>query len=89
MNKIWSVLTTILGALSAFLVLSIRRKNKELENKDDEIKRQTAKAEQSGFIARAETEAKNTASSISSSSESDLDRLLIEQGAVRDRLSRD
>ena len=89
MNKFMSIITTILGAIGAFLLLVIRNKNKELEKKDDEIKRQTSRAEQEKFRAEGETEAKNVASSIAGASESDIDRMLLEQNAVRDRLPGD
>lgn len=84
MNKFMSIITTILGALGAFLMLVIRSKNRELEKKDDEIKRQTSRAEQQEFIAKQETARKNAASSIASSSESDNDKLLEQHKAYRD-----
>lgn len=84
MNKIMSIITTILGAIGAFLMLVIRNKNRELEKKDDEIKRQTSRAEQQEFIAKEETASKNAASSIASSSESDNDKLLEQHKAYRD-----
>ena len=84
MNKFMSIITTILGAIGAFLLLVIRNKNKELEKKDDEIKRQTSRADQQEFIATEETASKNSASSIASSSESDNDKLLEQYKGYRD-----
>ncbi|MDM1545531.1 DUF2681 domain-containing protein [Ignatzschineria indica] len=84
MNKILSVLITVMSAIGAFLMLLIRQKNRELEKKDDEIKQHKSKAEQQQFIAEQETETKNATSSISSASESDIDSMLEQTGSYRD-----
>ena len=84
MNKILSVLVTVMSAIGAFLMLLIRQKNRELEKKDDEIKQHKSKAEQQQFIAEQETETKNATSSISSASESDIDSMLEQTGSYRD-----
>lgn len=84
MNKILSVLVTVMSAIGAFLMLLVRQKNRELEKKDDEIKQHKSKAEEQQFIANKETEAKNAASSISGSTESDIDRVLEQTDSFRD-----
>ncbi|PWD85818.1 DUF2681 domain-containing protein [Ignatzschineria cameli] len=84
MNKVLSVLVTVMSAIGAFLMLLIRQKNRELEKKDDEIKQHKSKAEQQQFIAEQETETKNATSSISSASESDIDSMLEQTGSYRD-----
>ena len=84
MNKILSVLITVMSAIGAFLMLLIRQKNRELEKKDDEIKQHKSKAEQQQFIAEQETETKNATSSINSASESDIDSMLEQTGSYRD-----
>lgn len=83
MNKILSVLVTVMSAVGAFLMLSIRQKNRELEKKDDEIKQHKSKSEERQYIADQETETKNAASSISSASESDIDSVLEQTDSYR------
>lgn len=83
MNKVLSVLVTIMSAIGAFLMLLIRQKNKELEKKDGEIKQHKSKAEEQQYIAGQETEAKNVAGSISSSSEPDVDIVLEQTDSYR------
>ncbi|GGZ83193.1 hypothetical protein GCM10007161_13320 [Ignatzschineria indica] len=84
MNKVLSVLITVMSAIGAFLMLLIRQKNRELEKKDDEIKQHKSKAEQQQFIAEQETETKNATSNLSSASESDIDSMLEQTGSYRD-----
>lgn len=83
MNKVLSVLVTVMSAIGAFLMLLIRQKNRELEKKDDEIKQHKSKSEERQFIADQETETKNAASSISSTSESDIDSVLEQTDSYR------
>lgn len=83
MNKVLSVLVTVMSAIGAFLMLLVRQKNRELEKKDDEIKQHESKSEERQFIADQETETKNAASSISSASESDIDSVLEQTDSYR------
>ena len=84
MNKIWQAITGVLGALSVFFYISNKSKDRKIEKHKDEAERYKAEAEMQGYIAESEREAKRVKDRVNSASESDIDRMLSKQGALRD-----
>ena len=84
MNKIKDILLMIGGALSVFFYISNKSKDRKIEKHKDEAEQYKAEAELQGYIAESEREAKRTKDRVNSASESDIDRMLREQGALRD-----
>ncbi len=88
MNKLWAFLSGVLGALSVFFYVSNKQKDKKIKRHKDEAERYKAEAEQQRYIAKSERTTKRIKDRIDRASESDIDRLLKQQGALRDESER-
>lgn len=84
MQKLKTMVSIILGALSAFFVLVIQSKNRKIAKQQEEIKQHKSKNEELSFINQKEQESKNVQDHINIASESDVDRLLEQNKAYRD-----
>ena len=89
MNKLWQIISAILGALSVLFYVSNKSKDRKIEKHKDEADYYKSQAEMQGYIAESERKAKHTKDRINSASEPDIDSMLNKQGALRDRLPRD
>ena len=84
MNKLWQIISAMLGALVAFFYVSNKSKDRKIEKHKDEADYYKSQAEMQGYIAESEREAKRTKDLINSTSESDIDGMLEERKAFRD-----
>ena len=89
MNKLWQIISAALGAISVFFYVSNKSKDRKIEKHKNEADQYKSEAEQQGYIAESEREAKHVKDRINNVSESDIDSMLDKQGALRDRLSKD
>lgn len=88
MSRFWQIISAILGALSALFYALNKKKDKQIEKHKDEAERYKAEAEMQGYIAESERKAKRVKDRINSASESDIDSMLKQQGALRDESER-
>ena len=84
MNKLWQIISAMLGALSVLFYVSNKSKDRKIEKHKDEADYYKSQAEMQGYIAESEREAKRTKDLINSTSEPDIDSMLDERKAFRD-----
>ncbi len=88
MSRFWAFLSGVLGALSALFYALNKKKDKQIEKHKDETERYKAEAKMQGYIAKSERTTKRTKDRIDRASESDIDSMLKQQGALRDESKR-
>lgn len=84
MNKIKLWLVGLWGVLTALFYVLLKSKNKTIAQQKDQIKQHESKNEELKFVNDQEKKAKDDKDTISTSSESDVDRLLEQNKAYRD-----
>lgn len=84
MNNLKNILLIGWGVLSALFYVLLKSKNKTIAQQKDQIKQHESKNEELQFINDQEKKAKDDKDTISTSSESDVDRLLEQNKAYRD-----
>lgn len=84
MSKIKSILVIVWGVLTALFYVLLQSKNRKIEKQQDQIKQHESKNEELQFINDKEKKAKDDKDTISTSSDSDVDRLLEQNKAYRD-----
>ena len=84
MNKLWQIITGILGAISVFFYVLNKSKDRQIEKHKDEADKYKSQAEQEQFKAESERETKHAHDNVRSASESDIDSMLNKQNALRD-----
>ena len=89
MNRLWQIISTVLGAISVLFYVSSKSKDRKIEKHKDEADRYKSQADQERFKASEERKTKHAHDNVRSASESDIDSMLNKQGALRDRLSED
>lgn len=84
MEKIKSYLLIAWGVLTALFYILLKSKNKTIAQQKEQIKQHESKEEELQFINDQEKKAKDDKNTISTSSESDVDKLLEQNKAYRD-----
>lgn len=84
MEKIKSYLLIAWGVLIALFYALLKSKNKTIAQQKEQIKQHKSKEEELQFINNEEKKAKDDKNIISTSSESDVDKLLEQNKAYRD-----
>ena len=84
MNRLWQIISAILGALSVLFYVSSKSKDRQIEKHKDEADKYKSQAEQQGYIAESERTTKHAHDDVRGASESDIDSMLDKQNALRD-----
>ena len=84
MNRLWQILSAILGAFSVLFYALNKSKDRKIEKYKDESKRHESEAKQERFKGDAERKTKHDLDDIRGASESSTNSMLDKQGALRD-----
>ena len=84
MNKLWQIISAILGAISVFFYVSNKSKDRKIEKQKDEIKSKDQRIEEGKFINEKEKQAKQIKDGFASADDPTVNGVLDKQGALRD-----